>query len=893
MPQQAHPGTYDLTVLAPILERGGVILTPNLRLGRRIIAAWNAHQVQSGLQSWPQARVYSLESYLDRRWRAAVAGGEVAPRRLLSAIHLRQIWQRVIDRDQAGHGDYHLLQTEGAVTLAQQARENLLRTRVNVKDSAVRSQFRLDPDCSCYLRWLDAFDGELQQMSAGTLSDALIDVLSAPTIAAQDDITLLDFDDVPRLYRDVLERLSFRCEEAHSDAAPVMPRVFAYPDRRSELDAVAERALAQYRAAPDMTLGIVLSDMQGDRAAMEYALRRAFDCLGDNYTSLPVNFSTGIPLDRAPVVRDALGLLDINRGELPYDDLLMLVRSRFIAPSDMRGENLVSLLRRIADEGAAAIDLGRLRYLAQQVQVEEERGTAFGEALRRTDELRLRHLRQLPSAWMQSFSDVLACWQWPGSGPLDSLEYQQVEHWYRLLEEFAGFDDVCGELSLTAALSVLRDCCRDQISQPQTADSVIQVLGPLEAAGLQFDTLCLCGFQGTRWPAPARPNPFVPVALQRQHQMPHSSAEREWQYAADLMRLYRATCREMVISYAEEIDGVPELPSALLEPFTTESLPPTNPVDSDWTARQNAAIRESVDDHNGPAPQAAELAQLSGGSSILQNQAACPFRAFARNRLRLEPLAEPVMGLSAADRGTLLHNALFILWGEIKDSTTLAGLDKTARELAAERASAAAVTEVPQATREVAGLHCLDLEKQRLAGLLQEWLDIESQRAPFTVSERESSIALELAGIPLNLRVDRIDTLEGGEQLVLDYKSGRNGLADWLGERIAQPQLPLYGLATGVNAVSFAQIRARDCKFTGIGEIDGVPGIKSDVGTAIKRWQPEIEDWPALVAHWREQLSALAEAFVAGEAAVDPTPTACNFCGLQSLCRISVQEASL
>ncbi|MDZ7781697.1 MAG: hypothetical protein U5K56_01670 [Halioglobus sp.] len=41
-----------------------------------------------------------------------------------------------------------------------------------------------------------------------------------------------------------------------------------------------------------------------------------------------------------------------------------------------------------------------------------------------------------------------------------------------------------------------------------------------------------------------------------------------------------------------------------------------------------------------PAPDAAELATLRGGAALLEDQSQCPFRAFARRRLRAEPAGE-------------------------------------------------------------------------------------------------------------------------------------------------------------------------------------------------------------------------------------------------------------
>ena len=137
------------------------------------------------------------------------------------------------------------------------------------------------------------------------------------------------------------------------------------------------------------------------------------------------------------------------------------------------------------------------------------------------------------------------------------------------------------------------------------------------------------------------------------------------------------------------------------------------------------------------------------------------------------------------------------------------------------------------------------------------------------------------------MRVDRVDQLADGSRLVIDYKSGRNSLSQWLGQRPAQPQLPLYGLAEDVSALAFAEVRPRDGRFLGLGQVQGIKGVQSDIAKGVSRYS-SCEDWASLLAEWQQNLARLAADFLAGEAAVDPLSTACNFCGLDPLCRVAI-----
>ena len=92
----------------------------------------------------------------------------------------------------------------------------------------------------------------------------------------------------------------------------------------------------------------------------------------------------------------------------------------------------------------------------------------------------------------------------------------------------------------------------------------------------------------------------------------------------------------------------------------------------------------------------------------------------------------------------------------------------------------------------------LELEAERLTGLVTEWLEFERQRRPFTVSETEVKREVTIAGLTLRLRLDRIDELPDGGQLVIDLQDRRRRSSARLGWRspgrcadcLSMPPLP-------------------------------------------------------------------------------------------------------
>ena len=883
---------FDIAPLEPLIEDGFVLLTPNFRLARRIKAEWDARQVSNGVQAWESLAVQPLESWLLGQWERAVSL-DLAPALLpLNPAQLLQVWQQVIAQEERQSGDYHLLRPSAAAELVSQARDSLSRWEVDMAAEGIRQSFNLDKDCGTFLRWLDLFEQRLAAAGQCTPVDCIRQLREIAPQLPRTRVALVDFDDIPPLYRSVVNALGEQVREVQPGAASGQCLAHAVTDKRAELQAVASWAAGTTRRDPAATVGVVLSDMAGDRVALEYLLRREFDCLGDNYNSLPVNFSTGITLDRAPVVRDALAALAMCQRHTSVPAVVSLLRSRFLHLPDANTDLANRFVVRLFDDGREELETADLRFAASEVKLGDRKGLVLGQHLLAVSGLRQLRQSALPSRWVEHFTQVLALWGWPGAGPLDSLEYQQVELWYRTLDEFGAYDAVCLPLEFDAALQLLRHSCARVMSQPQTADSKVQVLGPLEAAGLGFDHLWVCGMQGSKWPAPPRPNPFIPQVLQRQLQMPHATAEREWAFAATLFKQYTRSAVILHASYAQQVDGIPELPSALLQGFTEEVVEELPAVATAWTQQWHQRALEQVQDDRAPGLTTQQLRAASGGSGLLEDQSQCPFRAFARRRLLVEPLPVFSVALSPGERGSLLHDALFALWGEILDYPSLMALDDDAQEQVVARAVQGAIEVIPGGRRRMLGSSYWRLEGQRLAGLLSEWLAVERQRSTFVVIQREQELTLQLAQLQVRLRVDRVDQLPDGSRVIIDYKSGVSKVQDWLGERPAKPQLLLYGIAApdSAAALAFGQLRPRDSRFVGLGQVAAAPGIQTDIPKVVKE-RMAASDWQSLNERWRENLERLAEAFVAGDARVDPlAPASCAWCGLQSLCRIDISR---
>src|SRR5207237_1441228 len=74
-----------------------------------------------------------------------------------------------------------------------------------------------------------------------------------------------------------------------------------------------------------------------------------------------------------------------------------------------------------------------------------------------------------------------------------------------------------------------------------------------------------------------------------------------------------------------------------------------------------------------------------------------------------------------------------------------------------------------------------ELERERLARLAREWLEVERRRAPFEIQSLEEERELNVAGMQFKSRIDRMDKLQRGGHVLIDYKTGmpKHSAARW------------------------------------------------------------------------------------------------------------------
>jgi RecB family exonuclease len=240
------------------------------------------------------------------------------------------------------------------------------------------------------------------------------------------------------------------------------------------------------------------------------------------------------------------------------------------------------------------------------------------------------------------------------------------------------------------------------------------------------------------------------------------------------------------------------------------------------------------------------------------------------------------------ERGTLVHRVLAQAWAQLKTKEALDAMADADLDALLARAAEEALARVRRERPTVLSGRFAEIEKRRLARLAREWLEQDKRRGAFTVLATEDKRAIEIGGLELNARLDRVDETEDGRRIVIDYKTGTASAGTLVGARPDEPQLPLYLVSAEPDAVAvaFAQVRAGDMKFTALArDADVLPGARTLPDGRLKQAEPS---WAQQVEAWRADLARIAAGFAAGEAAVDPKqyPNTCRTCDVKPFCRI-------
>lgn len=832
---------------------GVTVVTPNKRLSQALMADFDAFQIARDLKVWEAPDILPFGAFVERLWEDALYSdlGEKLPL-LLTPAQEQHLWEQVLK-------DSSFLLNEGAARQAREAWRLIHQWRVATGTGT--------EDALAFSRWsADYREKTAAEVDAARLPDLMaghLGKLKTPKL-----LVAYAFDVIPPQTQEFLGRFEFsRCAPESLTASCARS---SFPSAAQEIEAAAKWARALLEEGRKR-IGVVVPDLQQRRSEVARVFSRVmqpgYNLPGAVKTPMPFNISLGRALSSYPLIDCALGLLHLSHREIDFARASHLIRSPFLGGADSELGRRASLDAKLRRDAEAAISLPKLIAGADGVLRKNLEGL-FEIARTRPES---------PAEWARHFSALLEAAGFPGERALDSEEFQTRAKWHEALGELSKLERIAARFTFDQAHSFLERHCAATLFQPahfaHSPEAPIQVLGVLESAGLRFDCLWVSGLTDEAWPLSAHPNPFIPIAAQKKAGIPQASAEASAALDRRLTEEWKHAAAEVVFTWPAKDKDKDLAPSPLLFDIREKAIVvPEYPRYRDLLFQKKQL--ESFSDAKAPP---VPPGKVRGGTRVLADQAACPFRAFAKWRLSAEPLEEPESGLDPRDRGKLMHALMREIWVRVKNSAAL----RNDLSPVISQAADIAVKEMGLEGR------FAELERARLAKVAREWLDVERLRAPFEVAHTEQQRDLIVAGLQFQSRIDRMDKLKDGGHVLIDYKGSRMlSPKAWEGPRPGDPQLPLYAATAPeeLAAVVFARVFPGEMRFMGFSR---TPNVLPEVKAA--------KSWPALLADWKKETEALGQSFAAGEAPVDPKEglKTCRLCELHTLCRVYEKFSAL
>lgn len=782
----------------------------------------------------------SYRAWLAARWQATLGSDD--PRALLTPPQSAALWRAVIESSPVAE---RLLEARHAARWAAHARRLLTDWRLG--DGDVENA-DVTPDAQAFLAWQRSYVERLREsdwLDEPSLPNAIAGY-AAPT-----GLVLLDLGAPTKAQSALFATLQGRgcnLETREPPNVECSARQIGLQDTREELEHAAAWAVARLREQPHARLALVVPDLAKDPALALERVRRAFGAEPPALGS-----AAGLPLGAMPAIGGALGALELATPRATFATLSRWLRSPFFHGTDGPAQSAAA-----ATEATLRNDIGaQLPFMTAY-----ERAGLSGRLTALVPELAARlhaGLEELkrprpaatPDGWARAWSRALAQLGWATAGT--GVDAVAIRAWEEALTGFARLTPILGTCTQETALEQLRAVAEAPLPVGLPLHG-LHILARADDVGPGYAGVWIAGATDRNWPEPARLNPLLPALLQIRHGMPWSTpADSLARARATLARLRRRT-PELVLSWPRVVHDYQALPSPLLAEIAVAAPADLGPTLKKRSAPPRARALLSSPD---PAP-ALTTTSIPGGAHTLDLQARCPIRAFCETRLGARALPQTVQGLTPRTQGIGAHRALELLArGGFTEETQSASPSAPSDAIAA--CVQRALIEVFGPAR--AALRALfELESNRLRQLLERFIEAERRRPPFRTVAIEQRTEIRVGAFTIACRLDRLDELGNDTLALIDYKTGSGRTkAQWLDERSASTQLPLYALEVGprLAALLTVELGTQAIAYRGVARQPNLiaPSLRAVPG----------DSWTALIDGWRVQIRALAEDYAGGD----------------------------
>ena len=870
----AHPE------LSKWLNSGATVVTPDPLLAAVLQQQYARHQLQSGQRTWRQPPILCSSAFLEQTWRdERYRLGRSVPV-LLSQCQEQLLWEEAIQ-----NSEVRVLDVAATAQSALCAYRFISDWQLPLEDPA----WEQESDSSTFLGWLHEVKDKCEKQNWILAAD-LPWFLTAKTVRLplRGHVVFAGFGQRTKAMAHLaaaFEAAGTPVTWAEGNKKPAGLLSICAADWEEEMQCAARWARARLEEKPDASIAIYVDDLCGKRPAIERALRDVLQPAaalapvsgGTRKPELPYHLHGSAPLSEHPVIAAAFALLDFASPLVPIRSIGVVFNSPYFAGGNKERSERATAEARLRSLREMELPFSAIESQSALCPILKQIWPSFRVVLNS-----LPRQRAEAAEWAEGWRNLLQSAGWPGDEPLTRLE-EAVRQWQAVLGSFESLGLAYSSISAERALAHLRSLAGAEGPCAGDLLSPIQVLEPQCAVSLCFDFAWLVGGSELDWPPSLNSPAYLPLSLQRAASVLTATAAGRREHACQVTEAIESSASAMVVSFSGN-----QVANVRLSPLFTR----VRQVESfddlhGWAGKRVAdqitlSLLEEVDDRQGPPLPLSKLS--SGGTYLLRSQSQCPFQAFARWRLSACGLDQSVFSFDAGKRGDFLHKALALVWEEIQNSDRLHQLDPDElRELVARAVQGSLSSDriaTPFRTR------LRKAEAERLQLLILQWLRREKERPDwFQVRNLEHEYNVQLSNLRLKLRTDRIDQLENGHLVVIDYKSGKVDRKTLDGERPKEPQLLVYTamLGSDVDGLYFASVRREDGGPAGYGLADFF-----GAGEVMKP-----EAWQAQLKQWAGTVTSLAEEYESGYAAVAPLKGACDYCDIKPVCRILEHSPNL
>ena len=742
--------------LTEALENSSEVITANRRLARFLERRYAEQQVEAGLTAWRSPAIRSLQDWLIASTDTTADPGRSMPTRL-TTHQSRVLWERCLANNLSSSmvlSGALLRQARDAWNRLRAGGVSLERLQESVRGFDQRVFANAARDYAARLErenWVDA--AGLADLATELVLAGAADIPSRLVFAGFDRLTPAE----ERL-REALRAQGAEIIDIEVSRAQGRPLLAGFENPDIELRAAGAWARDRLLEDPGRRVAIVALHLERDAASAARLIREGvapgWQTGGADHKAA-VNVSYGHSLSSYPAIAAALVALQWLHRDISSAELSLLLRAPVIGRGSAGARARIELRLR---------DLPAMTWSPAAVaRVFRNRDGDQGEWQSCIQRFGARRAdlggKRSPAEWAVAIDEALADLNWPGDGTLSSDEFQLVNRWRELLNELARLALVAPGLDYRSALTRLQVIAGETVFQPESDDTGVQVIGPLEAAGMEFDCLWISGLSSANWPPQGNPSVLLSRQLQREFEMPDFEPDDTLAYARRVLRRLVASAGEVFCSYPMTDDDAEQTPSGLLHDLVEPAATP--PADPGWYACELAASGQTAIIANDPVPPVRSDESVSGGTATIQRQLAEPFSAFAYGRLGIRPIPRIAYGVSASQRGRFIHAALARLYSAIQSQNELR--QTAPADLASKRNDAARAAVAGLAARaDTVMQRFLQLEQGRIADLLQGVVELDLERAAFDVVGLEVPVDLSVGQVRMSLRADRVDREPNG-----------------------------------------------------------------------------------------------------------------------------------